>query len=609
VGFDSNPSMPWPEFEGALSGHTTSPAPAPESPTASTRRRDGYLAPEDLADRQITVDGAPELQRVPYAELHVHSSFSFLDGASDPEELVEQAARLGLDAVAITDHDGMYGVVRAAAAAKALGVHTVFGSELSIGLSGPQNGVPDPEGEHLLALARGPEGYRRLCRVISAAHLRGEEKGRPVYDRDELADELAGHVLVLTGCRKGTVRAALEREGPAAAAAALAGLVDRYGRDHVVVELVDQAMPLDSTRNDLLVALAAEQGLAVVATTAAHYAHPARGRLAAAMAAVRARRGLDEMAGWLPPAATAGLRSGAEMARRFVRYPGVVHRAALLGMECSFDLELIAPKLPPFPVPPGHTEATWLRHLAEQGALHRYGPRAAHPAAWRQIDHELAIITELGFCGYFLVVHDIVAFATDRGILCQGRGSAANSAVCFALGITNVDAVRHELLFERFLSPSRVGHPPDIDIDFEAGRREEVIQYVYDRYGRTHAAQVATIITYRARSAVRDAARALGYAPGAQDAWSKSLDGWGPVAAAMAEPDQPIPRRVLALAQQFEGLPRHLGVHSGGMVICDRPIGEVIPVEWARAEGRTVLQLDKDDVAAIGLVFPVKSAC
>jgi error-prone DNA polymerase len=462
--------------------------------------------------------------------------------------------------------------------------------------------VPDPEGEHLLALARGPEGYRRLCRVISGAHLRGEEKGRPVYDHEELVDELAGHVLVLTGCRKGAVRAALERDGLAAAAEALAGLVDRYGREHVVVELVDQAMPLDSTRNDLLFALAAEHGLAVVATTAAHYAHPARGRLAAAMAAVRARRGLDEMAGWLPPAATAGLRSGAEMARRFVRYPGVVHRAALLGMECAFDLELIAPKLPPFPVPPGHTEASWLRHLTEHGAHHRYGPREQHPAAWRQIDHELAIITDLGFPGYFLVVHDIVAVATDRGILCQGRGSAANSAVCFALGITNVDAVRHELLFERFLSPSRTGHPPDIDIDFEAGRREEVIQYVYDRYGRTHAAQVATVVTYRARSAVRDAARALGYAPGAQDAWSKSLDGWGPVAAALAEPDQPIPRRVLELARQFESLPRHLGVHSGGMVICDRPIGEVIPVEWARADGRTVLQLDKDDVAAIGLV-------
>jgi len=600
VGFDNNPAVPWREVEGALSGREVPAVGDGGDAPAWSRKRDGYVAPEDLDGRLVTGDGPPP-DRVPYAELHCHSNFSFLDGASHPEELVEQAVRLGLDVLALTDHDGMYGVVRLADAARELGLRTVFGAELSLGLSSRQNGVPDPEGQHLLALARDPEGYRRLCRTISSAQLRGEEKGRPVYDLDEVVDDLAGHVVVLTGCRKGSVRGALASDGPNAAAAALADLADRFGTEHVVVELVDHAMPEDSTRNDLLVGMAAELRLPTIATNAVHYAHPARGRLAAAMASVRARRSLEEMAGWLPPNSAAALRSGAEMARRFARYPGAVQRAALLGMQCAFDLEVVAPNLPPFPVGEGHTEASWLRQLTETGGRRRYGARDEHPAAWRQIDYELGVIEQLGFPGYFLIVDDIVRFCSERGILCQGRGSAANSAVCFALGITNVDAVKYDLLFERFLSPSRDG-PPDIDLDLESDRREEVIQYVYERHGRRHAAQVANVITYRSRSAVRDAARALGHPPGTQDAWSKGLDGWSSIATAAADPDQPIPADVLVLASQFEGAPRHLGVHSGGMVICDQPVSEVVPVEWARAEGRTVLQWDKDCCASAGLV-------
>ena len=233
------------------------------------------------------------------------------------------------------------------------------------------------------------------------------------------------------------------------------------------------------------------------------------------------------------------------------------------------------------------------------GGMRRYGSRPA--LAWETIDRELAIIEQLGFAGYFLVVWDLVEFCRRNDIFCQGRGSAANSAVCYALGVTNADAVSLGLLFERFLSTERDG-PPDIDIDIESDRREEVIQYVYERHGRHHTAQVANVITYRARSAVRDMAKALGHSPGQQDAWSKQVDGWGGVQTTADQSDCSIPRPVLDLALQIEDAPRHLGIHSGGMVICDRPVIEVCPVEWGRMDNRSVLQWDKDDCAAVGLV-------
>ncbi|MDQ4105297.1 MAG: error-prone DNA polymerase, partial [Actinomycetota bacterium] len=599
----NNPPVRWADLERALSGRLAGsrpghrdeehPGDGGDSP-AWTRHRDRYQPPPRHTPAQLT-----ETQRIPYAELHCHSNFSFLDGASHPEELVEEAARLGLDAIAITDHDGMYGVVRFAEAARELGVKTVFGVELSLGLTAPQNGIPDPEGEHLLVLARDPEGYRRLSRVISDAQIAGKEKGRPIYDLDAVAATAGGHWVVLTGCRKAAVRRALEREGPAAASAQLHRLTELFGTDHVVVELTANGLADDTERNDVLAALATAHGIGTVATTAAHYATPSRHRLATALAAVRARRSLDEMDGWLPAAATAHLRSGAEMADRFTRWPGAVERAAALGRECSFDLHLLAPDLPPFDIPGGHTEASWLRELTWLGAATRYGSYDERPGAFHQIEHELAVIEEKNFPGYFLIVHDIVAFCRRADIFCQGRGSAANSAVCYALGITSVDAVAMDLLFERFLAPDRDGYP-DIDLDIESDRREEAIQYVYQKYGRDRAAQVANVITYRARSAVRDVAKALGYSTGTQDAWSKQIDRWGPLNRAGAETD--IPEPVLALAAELEGFPRHLGIHSGGMVICSRPVAEVCPVEWARMDNRSVVQWDKDDCATAGLV-------
>src|SRR4051812_22113568 len=388
MGFN-NPSMPWWELERRLSDRP------------SSRKRQPYQPPP--------LPELPERQRrrgsVPYAELHCHSNFSFLDGASHPEELVEEAVRLGLEALAITDHDGMYGVVRFAEAARTVGLPTIFGAELTLDLPHrSQAGNPDPEGRHLVVLARDPAGYASLCRVISRAHLDGGEKGLPRVGLSQLAQSAAGHWLVLTGCRKGTVPAALAADGPTAAARQLADLAVAFGTRNVAVELWDHGDPLDSARNDALVALAARAGIDVVATNNVHYDTPARRPLATALAAVRARRSLDELDGWLPAGAGAHLRSGVEQARRFARYPGVVDRAAApprggggagparsapapgaadrgagIGGGCASDRALAAPTLPPSPCPPGHDEMSWLRQLTEQGAIHRYGRRPAVP--------------------------------------------------------------------------------------------------------------------------------------------------------------------------------------------------------------------------------------
>jgi error-prone DNA polymerase len=544
-----------------------------------------------------------------WAELHCHSSYSFLDGVSPPADLVTEAARRGLTALAITDHDGMYGVPQFAQAAARLAadsgqvIDTVFGAELTLGLPAGQGGIPDPAGEHLLVLARDPDGYRRLCAAISTAQMTGGEKGRPVYDRDALAAAHDGHWVILTGCRKGAVPAALATAGPGAARAELARLAETFGRGNVMVELSGHGLPGDDERNDALYGLAQATGTPVVATGNVHYATPGDARLAQALAAVRARRSLAEMDGWLPVSGAAYLRSGAEMAHRLRRYPGVLASTVELAGRCTFGFHVIAPDLPDFGVPDGHTEASWLRHLVAEKAPARYGPPQAErvAGAYAQIARELDVIEQLGFPGYFLIVHDIVRFCDEAGILCQGRGSAANSAVCYALGITSVDSVRHGLLFERFLSSGRDG-PPDIDLDIEHRRREEAIQYVYRRYGRDKAAQVANVISYRPRMALRDAGRALGYSPGQLNAWSRQAGprGYGP--GQPVPPEAGVPAPVVALAERMQRLPRHLGIHSGGMVICDRPVGEVCPVEWARMPGRSVLQWDKDDCAYAGLV-------
>ncbi|WP_018348843.1 error-prone DNA polymerase [Longispora albida] len=590
TGWDSGHRKSWPELRKEMVGQASSPPRQPPvtDVLADCGDRDGYPDPRCAAPHPAPV-ALPH-----YAELHAHTNFSFLDGASEPEELVAEARRLRLAGLAITDHNGLYGVARFAAAARAAGLATVFGSELSLTPpAGP--GEADPGADHLLVLARHPAGYREMSAVIGRGQLAGGEKGKPAFDLEEISAALKDQVLVLTGCRKGAVRSALERDGRQAARDELRRLVRLFGADSVAVELIDHGQPLDRERNDALAELAAELVLPVVATNNVHYARPGQHRLAGVLAAVRARRSLDEMDGWLPAAGGAHLRSGKEMAARFARYPDAIRRSVTFMSELWFDLKLIAPELPCITAGGRENESAVLRELALEGARRRYPPGGL-AAGLAQVERELAVIEKLQYPGYFLIVHDIVRECERRDIYCQGRGSAANSVVCYALGITNVDPIARQLLFERFLSADRDG-PPDIDVDIESDRREEIIQYVYGRYGREHAAQVANVISYRPKSAVRDVARAFGYSPGQQDAWSKQLSHWGEAGEADGLPEQ-----VVTYANKLLRYPRHLGIHSGGMVICDRPVIEVVPVEWARMEGRTVIQWDKDDCAEAGLV-------
>jgi error-prone DNA polymerase len=601
----SNPPISWSEFERALSTGRRPGAPpvgadGGDSPAWSNKRMP-YVAPPIVPS---TIAESTEAV-VPYAELHAHSNFSFLDGASSPEQLLEEAQRLGLHALGLTDHDGFYGIVRMAEAAESYDIKTVFGAELSLGLRKPQNGEADPEGSHLVVLARGEEGYHRLAGALTSAQLAGLEKGRPVYDLDELSDRSGGQLTVLTGCRKGRVRQALDarggagspgRTGSAAAGREVDALIDLFGRDNVLVELFDHGDPLASTYNDALAGIARTRGLTVVATGNVHYATPSQHRLATAVAAVRARRSLDELDGWLPASGSAHLHSGAEMTARFARYPGAVENTVGIADSHAFELRRARPGLPQQDVPDGHTPMSWLRKLVWDGAAERY-PNLREKDRER-IERELGVIEQKDFPGYFLIVWDIVRYAKSLGILCQGRGSAANSAVCYLLKITAVDAIFYDLPFERFLSSMR-DEEPDIDVDFDSDRREEVIQYVYAKYGRQNAAQVANVISYRPKNAVRDMAKALGHSPGQQDAWSKQVERWG---ALTESQDHDIPPAVVDLAHEILKFPRHLGIHSGGMVLTDRPVGEVCPIEHGRMDGRTVLQWDKDDCAWMGLV-------
>ncbi len=607
-------------------------------PSPGRGRRPEPRCPERARPLLIerTFDTVPGL----YAELHCHTNFSFLDGASHPEELVDEAARLGLAALAVTDHDGCYGVVRFAEAARAAGLPTVFGAELTLrprsrresrsaetGRAGPGGGAPGGAGRRAGGVRparpcgeRGADGGRE-----GRAALHGRGAGRRVT-RGRAPRRQPGEPgerrdwFVLTGCRKGAVPRALVADGPAAARRELDRLVHAFGRERVLVELWDHGDPLDRHRNDELALVAAQARVEVVATNNVHYATPRqRPSRPRSRRSGPGDRSMSSTGGCRPPGSRTCGRRGSSTGGS-PRWPGAVERTVEIAEACTFDLRLAAPNLPDLEVPDGHTDMSWLRELTRRSAAVRYpSTHPQHDEAMVQIAHELDVIEQLDFPGYFLLLVDIVDFCRRSDIYCQGRGSAANSAVCYALGVTKADAVALGLLFERFLSLERDG-PPDIDLDIEHERREEVIQYVYGKYGRDRAAQVANVITYRPRSAMREMAKVAGLSPGQADALTKWVDrhhrdqaafeGFGP--SEQVGPSEPgggeaegkvrVPELVLDLAQQVLDYPRHLGIHSGGMVMADRPLVEFCPVEWARMEHRSVLQWDKDDCAAAGLV-------
>ena len=523
-----------------------------------------------------------------YAELHCHTNFSFLDGASHPEELVEEAHRLGLSGLAVTDHDGLYGVVRFAVAARPLGCppSSAPSSPSGIGPTARRIGqrAEHPPGEHLVILAEGPAGYAALARTISEAQMRGE-KGAP---RLSLRAPRRGRgARPGTGSRPpGAARARCPRRScatvPRPRSARSSSWSPRSGGTGCSWSCGTTATRWTGRATTRSRSSRRATGVEVVATNNVHYATPDRHRLATALAAIRSRRSLDELDGWLPATPFAHLRSPAEQLRRFARYPGAVERTVEIAAACAFDLRVAVPNLPDYPVPDGHTDMSWLRELTRRGAAVYYPSTHEHYAqAMRQIDYELGVIEQLGFPGYFLLLHDIVEFCRTHDIYCQGRGSAANSAVCYALGVTKADAVALGLLFERFLSTERDG-PPDIDLDIEHQRREEVIQYVYERYGRDRAAQVANVITYRPRSAL-----------------ARDGEGRGPLTRPRRR-DHPLDRPVALAGGRVRRLPRERGRAAG-------------PGAGARARGagaglppppRHPLRRDGDGRPAAGGVLP-----
>ena len=516
---------------------------------------------------------------MPYAELHCISHFSFLRGASHPQELVARAHALGYSALAITDECSMAGAVRAHVAAREHGLSLILGSEFTLA-----------DGTRLVCLATSRAGYGALCGLITRGR-RAAPKGRYVLGRADLDDAVPECLL-------------LWRPGRVPDPAEGAWLRERFaGRLWLAVELGCDGT--DRARLRSLTALATRLGLPAVAAGDVHMHIRRRRALQDTLTAIRLGVPLAAAGLALSPNGERHLRSLAELERL---YPRELLEATLdVAGRCRFSLDELRYEYPEEIVPAGTTPAAHLHALVEAG-LRRRWPEGVPEAVRRLVEHELALIAELGYEPYFLTVHDLVDFARGRGILCQGRGSAANSAVCYALGVTEVDPSRMSLLFERFISRER-NEPPDIDVDFEHERREEVIQYLYARYGRQRAALTAVVITYRPRSAIRDVGKALGLDPLQVDRLAGAVQWWdgreldeSRIREAGFDPQGPLLLRLIGLARELIGFPRHLSQHPGGFVIARGPLHELVPVENAAMDERTVIQWDKDDLDELGLL-------
>ncbi len=502
-----------------------------------------------------------------YVPLWCKSNFSFLEGAAHPEELVERARDLGLPAVAVTDRDGVYGVVRAHVRARELGIRLLVGAQLSVG------------GRPLVLLAADRDGYANLCRTLTETRRAGRSDPRRVCEHAE------GLLALWTGGR------------------GLWQLREAFG-DRLYALAARHRAAGEPRAEATLRRAARRAGVPVAAGLEVLYPAPDRRPLQDVLTCVRHGVTLAGAGRRLRPNDNHALPGPAAFARLFADDPAGVARTREIAHRCAFRLDQLRYQYPEDRLPDGATPGGWLRTLTWEGARERYGGRV--PAGVReQVDRELAVIDELGYGGYFLTMWEIVRFCRDRGILCQGRGSAANSAVCYCLGITAVDPVRMGLLFERFLSRERA-EPPDIDLDIMHERRDEVIRHVYAAHGPDRAALVATTVRYRARSAVRDAGRALGLPDTVLDRVCQSLPRRGPVnvgavAGAGMDPSAPVLRHLVRLAGELEGFPRHRSTHPGGFLLGHEPLHRLVPLEPGGRAGRTVIQWDKDDVAALGL--------
>ncbi len=592
----------------------------------------------------------PEASASPYAEMETVSNYSFLRGASHPDELVYRAAELGYRAIAITDINSLAGVVRAHAARKELLAAGSYAPQLVIGARLTLDDGPD-----LLVWPMDRPAYGRLCRLLTLGKRRAQ-KGECFLTLQDVLENSAG--LLAAVAADGDIQATKRRSDratkgvpfpfvasslrrsftPSLFCPALGLLHEVFGpRLSLAAAMLYRQDDVAYMRGRL--AASKHFGIPLLATNYVHYHVPDRRPLQDVLVCIREGCVIHQAGYRLFANAERYLKSPAQIYRLFGEYPAAIARGLEIAEQCKFSLDELRYEYPDELCPPGMTPQQYLTQLTWEGAVERYiraterrsdgatkgkGTPFVAPSLRRsvassllssippkvraQIEHELRLIGELNFASYFLTVYDIVRFARSRGILCQGRGSAANSAVCYCIGITSVDPDRIEVLFERFISAAR-GEPPDIDVDFEHERREEVLQYIYQRYGRDRAGMTAEVITYRGRSAVRDIGKALGLSLDLVDSLARKLDWWHRGALAEPQlrelgldPEDPTIRQVVLLTQQILGFPRHLSQHVGGMVITRGPLCELVPIENAAMEGRTVIEWDKDDIDALGIL-------
>ena len=531
-----------------------------------------------------------------YAELHARNACSFLRGASHPEALAVRAAELGIGTLAVCDRDGVYGSARVHARARENGVRAIVGAELTL-----------DDRSVLPVLVESREGYRNLCQLITRAKLRGTKTDAPAR-WDELAEFSAG-LIALTGDEEGPIRRALARDDRSGASACVSRLMSAFGKSNVFVEIQRHLRRGEERENDALRDLASASGLPLLATNGVLHATRDERAVLDVFTCARNHTHLDAAGRLLSLNDERHFKNAAQMARLFADMPDAITNTVRLADRLGFTLENLGYEFPRYRVPEGETMDSFLCKVTMVGARSRYSHLS--PPVLAQIHHELTLIAKLGFSGYFLIVWDLVNFCTSEGILVQGRGSAANSVVCYSLGITACDPIACKLLFERFLSEGRTSWP-DIDLDLPSGdRRERVIQEVYRRYGKHGAAMTANVITFRGRSAMREIGKALNFAPEMLDRFSRlfgngdfphTLELDAQLANAGIPRGHPRTAAAVSLYQKIYGLPRHLGQHSGGMIICEGSLSSVVPLENASMPGRVVAQWDKDDCADLGII-------
>ena len=529
-----------------------------------------------------------------YIELHCHSNYSFLDGASPPEDLAYRAAEMGMPALALTDHDGLYAAILFQKACREGGIKPLFGAELTL-----------ESGHHLTLLVKNKTGYSNLCRLLTKAHLENS-KGKPSIPLESLTPYTKG-LFCLSGCRKGEIASLILKNHKQRAGEAANRYLKLFGRDNFWIELQQNLYPEDTRLTHTLVDLATHLGVGYVATNNVHYARQESYKLHDVLTAIRNRSTLDKCL-HLRLNSEFHLKGGTAMAELFRDHPEALSNTHIIADSCNFDLDFSAYRFPDFPLPPGETTHSYLRKVCQQRVSERY--LGMTPEVEGQLNYELDLIHKLDLSGYFLVVLDIMEYAHLNGIPAQGRGSAANSIVAYILGITRVDPISNKLFVERFIN-EEMSSLPDIDIDVSTNHREQLLRYVYEKYGEAHTAMVCTYVTFQARNALREVGKVLGMPTPILDRMARSASRYG--AGEIREDLEGIEEfrpylqsiaweEFLSLCNQIANFPRHLSIHVGGMLISSCPLTDIVPLEKAAMPGRVVCQWDKDGVADAGLI-------